>query len=162
MSTSSKFDYPRPNLKNPIHFLAFGGGVGCTPVAPGTAGTLLAVLIFYFLSLLNFWSYLFITLCILLLGIFICQKTSKDMCVEDHPGIVWDEITGFLITMIGSPREFIWILIGFLLFRFFDILKPWPIGWVDKNVKGGAGIMLDDILAGIISMVILNILLLVF
>ena len=77
--------------------------------------------------------------------------------MHDHPGIVWDEIVGFLITMYLAPVSWIWIVTGFALFRVFDILKPWPIRWLDEKVKGGIGIMLDDILAGIFAWVVLQI-----
>ncbi len=85
------------------------------------------------------------------LGFWICDVAAVDLKVHDHPGIVWDEIVGFLITMIAAPSGWLWVVIGFALFRFFDIIKPWPIRWVDQKVKGGFGIMLDDILAGIMA-----------
>jgi phosphatidylglycerophosphatase A len=75
--------------------------------------------------------------------------------VHDHPGIVWDEIAGFTITMLGAPITWPWLLVGFALFRFFDILKPWPIREADHSLKGGLGIMLDDVIAGVFAGVIL-------
>ena len=77
--------------------------------------------------------------------------------MHDHKGIVWDEIVGYLITMIAAPKGWLWIIIGFVLFRLFDILKPWPISVADKQLKGGFGIMIDDVLAGIAAFVILHI-----
>ena len=86
-----------------------------------------------------------------LVGIKICNATAKSLGVHDHGAIVWDEFVGFWITMIAAPAGWQWILAGFVLFRFFDIVKPWPINWLDKHVDGGLGIMLDDILAGLMA-----------
>lgn len=149
---------PLKIIKNPIHFLAFGFGSGLSPKAPGTFGTLAAVPIY--LALIysgNSFFYLFVLVLLSLLGFWLCGKTAKDLGVHDHPGIVWDEIVGFLITMYQAPLGWVWILIGFALFRVFDILKPWPIRWLDQKVEGGMGIMLDDILAGIFAWIVLQI-----
>ncbi|MEE9551479.1 MAG: phosphatidylglycerophosphatase A, partial [Gammaproteobacteria bacterium] len=94
---------------------------------------------------------------LLVIGIYLCEKTAKDLKVHDHSAIVWDEIVGYLITMIAAPIGWLWILLGFMLFRLFDIWKPWPIGWVDRRVSGGFGIMLDDVIAGLYGLVILQI-----
>jgi len=88
--------------------------------------------------------------------VYICDYTSKALGVHDHSGIVIDEIAGYFITMIAVPLDWVWVITGFLLFRFFDILKPWPISWLDKNVHGGLGIMLDDVLAGAFALVCLH------
>jgi phosphatidylglycerophosphatase A len=77
--------------------------------------------------------------------------------VHDHPGIVWDEVVGYLITMIAVPKTLLWVVVGFILFRFFDILKPWPISWIDKHVEGGMGIMLDDVLAAVFALIVIQI-----
>ena len=149
---------PSEILKNPIHFLAFGFGSGLSPKAPGTFGTLAAIPIYLALiQYVNSSLYLVIVVLLSLLGFWLCGKTAKDFGVHDHPGIVWDEIVGFLITMFQAPLGWVWVLIGFALFRVFDILKPWPINWLDKKVEGGVGIMLDDILAGIFAWVVLQI-----
>ncbi len=138
---------------NPIHFLAFGFGSGLAPKAPGTFGTIAAIPVYLLLTLTKSLEiYLIATALISLIGIWICGKTSKDLGVHDHSGIVWDEIAGYLITMIMIPLTWYWILTGFVLFRFFDILKPWPISWLDKKVSGGLGIMLDDIVAGLFAL----------
>jgi phosphatidylglycerophosphatase A len=137
----------KPRLANPVHLLAFGFGTGVAPFAPGTVGTLVGVLFFWLLGGLQIGIYIAIISVMYLLGIWLCDKASKDLGVEDHPGIVWDEIVGYLVTMIGMPVDLYWMLAGFLLFRLFDIWKPWPIRFIDKNVKGGSGIMLDDLLA---------------
>ena len=147
---------------NPVHFLAFGFGSGLAPKAPGTFGTLAAIPVFFGLSFLNIWAYLLITAAVCICGIWICGKTSKDMEVHDHSGIVWDEIAGYLITMIYIPNKLWCIALGFALFRFFDILKPWPISFLDKKIEGGLGIMLDDIAAGIFSLVIMQITIKIF
>lgn len=141
----------RPNLLNPIHLLAFGFGSGLSPKAPGTAGTVVALLLYLPLSQLSLPLYLALTIVATLVGIWLCGVTSRDLGVHDHGGIVWDEFAGFWITMIAAPAGCLWLLLGFVLFRALDILKPWPIKWVDKKIHGGLGIMLDDVLAGIMA-----------
>ncbi len=149
----------RPNLKNPVHLLAFGLGTGLSPVAPGTAGSALGVLLYLPLSALPLAVYLGVTALLFAAGVWLCARTSKDLGVHDHGGIVFDEIVGFLITMIALPREWPWIACGFLLFRFFDIVKPWPIRWLDRHVGGGLGIMLDDLVAGLFALILLQLVL---
>lgn len=139
-------------LTQPVNFLAFGLGSGLAPKAPGTFGTLAAVPLFLLLSLLSFDLYIGFVIAASVLGIAICGYAADDLKVHDHPGIVWDEFVGFWITMIAVPVSFGTICLGFLLFRFFDILKPWPIKWADQQVGGGLGIMLDDILAGLMAL----------
>lgn len=156
MNTSVPDKRARPNLAQPLHFLAFGMGAGLSPKAPGTMGTLLAVAIYLPLSYLPIWWYLAITLVAIVAGIWICGWSARQLGVHDHPGIVWDEIAGYLVTMIWAPPGIPWVLAGFVLFRFFDILKPGPIGWLDRRVKGGLGIMLDDVAAGIAAMACLQ------
>jgi len=139
------------SLRNPLHFLALGLGTGLVPKAPGTFASFIALLL-YLPSIGS--SFLLLCLIIVssfLIGIWVCSQTAKDIGVEDHSGIVWDEFVGMWLTLLLAPPGWGWILIGFCLFRTFDILKPWPINWVDKNVKGGLGIMLDDVLAGIMA-----------
>jgi phosphatidylglycerophosphatase A len=96
------------------------------------------------------------------LGIYLCGRTARDLGVHDHPGIVWDEFVGFWITMLLVPVHWVWILAGFVLFRLFDIWKPWPIRLVDRQVHGGFGIMLDDVLAGVYAWLVLQLLLYLF
>ncbi|ELR65214.1 Phosphatidylglycerophosphatase A [Photobacterium marinum] len=144
------------NLKNPWHLLATGFGSGLFPVVPGTMGTLAAIPFYLLLAQLPFAAYLMIILVASLIGITICQKTSDDMGVHDHGSIVWDEFVGFWITMAVAPvMTWQWVLAGFVLFRFFDMVKPWPISWLDKHIHGGLGIMVDDILAGFMAMIAL-------
>jgi phosphatidylglycerophosphatase A len=144
------------NMKNPVHILAAGFGSGLSPFAPGTMGTLVAIPIYLLIAGLPLLAYLTICLVTFVMGIWLCDKTSKDLGVHDHGGIVWDEIVGYLVTMAGAPFGWQWILAGFILFRIFDILKPWPIRWLDKSVSGGFGIMLDDLVAGLFSAAILQ------
>lgn len=151
MTTSQNNGLAKPTLSNPIHLLAFGFGSGCSPFAPGTMGTLMAVLFYLPLSLLDVSYYAIAVVIISLVGIWICDVAANDLKVHDHPGIVWDEFAGFFITMFAAPSGWLWIVVGFILFRLFDILKPWPISWLDSKVKGGFGIMIDDIIAGIFA-----------
>lgn len=137
--------------KKPVHFLAFGCGSGLSPKAPGTMGTVAAVPFYLLLQLLSLPLYLFIVALACLIGFWLCDKTSKELGVHDHPGIVWDEFCGYWITMIAAPAGWLWIVTGFILFRIFDIWKPWPIRWLDKKVHGGFGIMIDDIIAGVFA-----------
>ncbi len=139
---------PSADWRNPIHWLAFGLGSGAAPKAPGTAGTLAALPLAYLLSWLPLLSYLLLVAVLFLLGIYLCDRTANDLGVHDHPGIVFDEWVGLLVTLAAVPLTWWSLLLGFALFRFFDILKPWPIGWLDRHVSGGLGIMLDDLLAG--------------
>ena len=92
-----------------------------------------------------------------IVGIYLCDKASRDMGVHDHGAIVWDEVVGLLITLIAVPAGWLWIIVGFALFRFFDIVKPWPIKWLDSKVSGGFGIMIDDVVAGIFSLICLQV-----
>ena len=147
---------PRSVWTDPIHFIACGFGVGVIPWMPGTFGTLAGVVLYWMLSPLPVWAYVLITAVLVVIGVFICDKTNRDFGTDDHPAAVWDEIASFPIVMIAVPRTWYFILIGFLLFRFFDIVKPWPIGWIDKNIHGGVGVMLDDVVAALFSWVILQ------
>ncbi|WP_257292455.1 phosphatidylglycerophosphatase A [Endozoicomonas sp. ONNA1] len=143
--------------KNPVHFFAFGLGSGLSPVAPGTFGTVAAIPFYLMFQYLPLWNYFLVLVVSIVLGIWLCGKTSKDLGVHDHPGIVWDEFVGYWITMLAAPCGWEWVLTGFILFRIFDIWKPWPIGWLDKKVHGGLGIMIDDIVAGIFALIFLQV-----
>ena len=139
-------------LKDPVVFIAMGLGSGLSPKAPGTAGTLLTVPLVYFLQQQSMMTYVLVTMFVLATGSWVCGYAAKKLQVHDHSGIVYDEVAGFLITMILAPTGWYWMLAGFALFRFFDAVKPWPISWFDKNIHGGFGIMLDDVIAGVISL----------
>ncbi|MBT6044013.1 MAG: phosphatidylglycerophosphatase A [Gammaproteobacteria bacterium] len=148
----------KPVMTNPVHFLAFGFGAGLSPKAPGTMGTLVAVPLFLLLAYLPVYVYLALITAAFLVGIYLCGRTASDLGVHDHGGIVWDEFVGYWITMILVPVTWYWVLAGFVLFRVFDILKPFPIGWLDKKVGGGLGIMIDDVLAGVYALICLQVL----
>ena len=150
-TTSETKRLPRPEKGNIVHLLAFGMGAGCSPKAPGTMGTLLAVAVYLLLSRLPLPVYLAILTAVVLVGIWLCDQTARDLGVHDHPGIVWDEFVGYWITMWAMPVDWLWIVAGFVVFRVFDIVKPWPVSVLDKKVKGGLGIMVDDVLAGVMA-----------
>lgn len=143
-------------LKDPVVLIAVGFGSGLAPKAPGTAGTVVAIPLFILMQQLPLLSYLLFTTCLFIAGIWICSYTSEKIGVHDHPSIVIDEIVGYLITMTAAPAGWLSIVIGFVLFRLLDALKPWPISWFDRNISGGLGIMVDDVLAGIIAMAIMQ------
>ncbi len=143
-------------LANPNHLFAFGFGSGLAKKAPGTFGTLAAIPFFLLLQNLSWPVYLSWLIVTFALGVLWCDRSSRALGVHDHGGIVWDEFVGFWITMFMAPAGWLWIVIGFVLFRFFDILKPWPINWLDKKVHGGFGIMIDDVLAGIYALLVLQ------
>jgi len=142
--------------KNPIHFVAFGFGSGAIPVAPGTFGTLMAIPFYLALSHTSSLFYLAILLIITWGSIWICNKTSLDLGVHDHQGMCLDEFVGYFVTMFHAPQGWSWILFGFILFRIFDIWKPWPIRLVDEKIHGGFGMILDDILAGVYSCIVIQ------
>lgn len=138
------------------HFLAFGFGSGALPKAPGTFGTLMAVPLYLALVWLPLWAFIGVILLAFVLGCYLCESVSRDLGVHDHGGIVWDEFVGFWITMIAVPVSWQTVVAGFLLFRFFDVIKPWPIRWFDQRVQGGVGIMIDDVIAGVFAWVVLQ------
>jgi phosphatidylglycerophosphatase A len=142
--------------KYPVHFLAYGLGSGFIPFAPGTMGSLVGVAIFWFMARLSTLGYAAITLVMAIAGIFICDQTAGDMGKVDPGVIVWDEIVGILVAMFLLPLRWRWILTGFILFRLFDIWKPFPINLVEHKLSGGLGIMLDDILAAFYTLLILH------
>ncbi|WP_440875572.1 phosphatidylglycerophosphatase A family protein [Thalassotalea sp. PLHSN55] len=139
-------------LSDPIHFLALGFGSGLSPKAPGTFGTLAAIPVFLLMSGLSLEVYGAVVAIMSLFGIYICGKAATDAGVHDHGAIVWDEIVGYLITMLMLPVTWQTVVVGFILFRIFDIFKPWPISFIDKHCHGGFGIMLDDIIAGFMAL----------
>lgn len=144
-------------LRDPVHFLAVGFGAGLAWFAPGTVGTGVGVVIYLALQSLPLLGYLVILAALFWVGVWLCHQTAASLGTHDDPAIVWDEIVGYLITMIGAPAGWGWIALGFLLFRLFDVIKPWPIVLVDDKIKGGFGIMLDDALAGIYAFISIRI-----
>lgn len=148
--------------RNPSYFIAFGFGSGLIPVAPGTWGTLAAMPLYLLIMHLSPILYGLITVVAFCLGVYVCHRVSRELGVHDYSGIVWDEIVGYFITMFLAPPGVLWMVLGFCLFRLFDIWKPFPICWVDKKVKGGLGIMLDDVIAAIPAFIILQVLIKIF
>jgi phosphatidylglycerophosphatase A len=146
---------PRQILTDPVLFLAFGFGSGLVKKAPGTCGTLAAVPLYCALAQSGHLIYSAFTVIAAIAGCWICGKAAEKLGEHDFNGIVWDEIAGFLISLWFIPFSWKGVIIGFALFRFFDIVKPWPIKWADRKVQGGLGIMLDDVLAGVFANVLL-------
>jgi phosphatidylglycerophosphatase A len=142
----------RFRLAHPVNFLALGFGSGLMPWMPGTFGTVAAIPVYLLVAQLPLTAYLPVTLALFLIGIYLCGSAARAAGVHDHPAIVCDEIVGFLITMIAIAPSWHAVLAGFLLFRLFDILKPWPISLLDRYVKGGFGIMIDDVVAGLFAL----------
>lgn len=142
-------------LKNPLHFLSLGFGSGLAQKAPGTFGTVAAIPVVLLAAQLGTTGYIVATILACVVGVYLCGYTAKAMGEHDAPAIVWDEIAGYMIALIAIPITWQTLLAAFIIFRFFDILKPWPIRAIDKRVHGGLGIMLDDIIAGLITLAIL-------
>lgn len=142
------------------YWLAVGLGSGLAPKAPGTFGTLASLPFFFLFLLVPFWASVGIILVAFAAGIAICNRASEDMGIHDSGHIVWDEWVGQWVALLPliymGNDSFIFITVGFLLFRGFDILKPFPISYLDKKVHGGFGIMLDDVIAGVFSAVCLT------
>jgi phosphatidylglycerophosphatase A len=149
---------PAFDLTQPVQFLALGFGSGLAPKAPGTFGTLAAIPLFLLLTMLmpTPLPYAIAVIVMGFAGIYICGKAADDLGVHDHPAIVWDEFIGFFITMFMVPVSWQSILVGFILFRIFDIFKPWPISFIDRNMTGGSCIMFDYVLAGFFALAIMQ------
>ena len=134
-------------LRQPVHFVALGFGAGLSPKAPGTAGTLIAIVPAWLIAAWSLPAKAALIVALFVFGVWICGESARRLQCHDHPAIVWDEIVGFLATCLVLPAEPFWLLLAFVLFRFFDIVKPWPIRDLDHRLRGGIGIMLDDIVA---------------
>lgn len=147
---------PASIWRNPLHFIAFGFGTGTLPFAPGTFGTLIAIPFYLLLEPLPLSLYLGLVFLLTLGAIVLSNHVENALKIHDHPGMCVDEIIGYLITMIHAPQGLIWVLVGFLCFRLFDIWKPWPIRQIDQSISGGLGVILDDALAGLYSMLCLQ------
>jgi len=143
-------------LLNPIHFLSLGFGSGLSPFAPGTAGTLATIPLYWLMSSLALPVYLGVIALMFVVGIYICQRTTERLGSHDHSAIVWDEVVGYLLTMTMVPFDWCWVVLGFFLFRLFDVWKPWPVRVLDRRIPGGLGIMVDDIGAAIYSAISLH------
>jgi phosphatidylglycerophosphatase A len=143
-------------IRRPICFLGLGFGSGLAPKAPGTFGTLAAVPIVWGMQGLSITNYLLVTLIAFIVGIWICQQSAEWLQMEDPSAVVWDEIVGYMVTMIAAPQGWEWLVLGFILFRIFDIWKPWPIKWADQKLHGGFGIMVDDVIAGVFALILIQ------
>ena len=139
-----------PNLKKPSHLFATWFGVGLIRPAPGTCGSLAAILLWYFAEFLHSSIYIILPIFILFSWL-VCSQASQDSDSKDHSAIVIDEVAGMFLALSFVTHEIIIYLWTFLLFRLFDIWKPWPISLADKNVEGGLGILLDDLIAGLFA-----------
>ncbi|ENY73041.1 phosphatidylglycerophosphatase A [Aeromonas diversa CDC 2478-85] len=153
-----KPELKRLNLANPLHLLAVGFGSGLSTKAPGTMGTLAAIPLYLWVSGLPTPWFIALLVFGFVAGIYICQAATDAIGMADHGGIVWDEIIGFGVTMIAAPAGWVWVVVGFALFRLFDVLKPWPISWFDRRIHGGLGIMLDDLIAGLFALACMQLL----
>ena len=137
-------------LSHPAHFIALGFGSGLAPRAPGTFGTLAGLAIFLLLErVVAPWHVAVLAVPLFFVGIWACGVTSRDLGVQDHGAIVWDEIVAFLPVAVFANRSPLMLAVGFVLFRLFDIWKPFPIRQVERRVKGGFGVMIDDLLAAV-------------
>lgn len=143
-------------LSHPAHCIALGFGTGLAPVAPGTVGTLLAYPLFYVLSMwVNVYEMLGIIAAFFVLGVWACGRTGRAMGISDHSGMVWDEVVAMMLILLVIPAETAWWVAAFFLFRIFDVLKPPPIRYFDQTIKGGFGVMFDDILAAFYTLLVL-------
>jgi len=143
-------------VSHPAHFIALGFGTGLVPLGPGTAGTLAAVPLFYLLSfLLSPRGMLVACAVMFLLGVWACGRTGRDLGVADHGSMNWDELVAFVFVLTFTPLSLEWNAVAFVLFRFFDIVKPPPVSTVDRMVKGGLGVMLDDFVAAAYTLLLM-------
>lgn len=142
--------------QNPLYFIAFGFGTGLLPKAPGTWGTLAGIVVYLIIAPLPLSYYLVLTVAAFILGVWVSEKVCQELGTHDYGGVVWDEVVGYLLTMINAPAGIGWIICGFILFRIFDIWKPEPIRYIDRHIKGGVGVMFDDALAAIPAWLILQ------
>jgi phosphatidylglycerophosphatase A len=146
-------------LSHPTHFVALGFGVGLVPAAPGTFGTLLALPLFWLLHpRLDAVDFLILLGTLYFLGVWACDRTGRDMGVEDHGSMVWDEVVAFLLVLFFTPPHIVWQAFAFVLFRLFDVLKPGPVRYVEKLFRGGFGVMVDDLAAAFFSLICLALL----
>ncbi|HEX7113173.1 MAG TPA: phosphatidylglycerophosphatase A [Mizugakiibacter sp.] len=147
----------RALLAHPAGWIAAGFGSGLAPVAQGTAGSLAALLPWWFLLRELPWPlYAGVLALAFALGVWACGVAGARLGVDDHRALVWDEFVGQWLALIAAPAGLAWMLAGFALFRLFDVWKPWPIRWFDRRVKGGLGVMLDDLLAGAAAALVLQ------
>jgi len=145
----------RSVLTDPVNFLAFGFGTGLAPFAPGTFGSIPGLILFWLTLDFGLYVQMGIAIAMALVGIWICGESARRIGVHDHGGIVWDEIVGMYVTLFLAPVSIVGFVLAFVLFRIMDIVKPWPIRDLDHSMRGGLGIMLDDLLAAVYAAVLL-------
>ncbi len=145
----------RKVLTDPVNFVAFGFGTGLAPFAPGTVGSLPGVLLAWLMLDMGIYFQLGVAVALFAAGIWICGESARRIGVHDHGGIVWDEICGMYVTLLLAPPTLLGFALAFGLFRFFDIVKPWPIRDLDHRLGGGLGIMLDDLVAALYALILL-------
>lgn len=157
MKTSLTTAQRRALLTHVDGWIATGFGAGLFPKAPGTFGSLVALLPWWFLlrGLPIVW-YVIVLIAAFALGVWACQVAGKRLDVDDHRALVWDEFVGQWLALCAAPVGWPWMLAGFILFRLFDIWKPWPVRVADRRVHGGLGVMLDDALAGVYALIVLQ------
>lgn len=143
-------------LQHPAHFIALGFGSGLSPVAPGTAGTLVAYPIFLLFPFLDLWAQFAVITILFVIGVWACAVTGRSLGVVDHGAIVWDEVVGMLLVLMFTPFGWVWYGIAFFVFRAMDIFKPFPIRHADRKIKNGFGVMFDDLLAAIYAIIIIK------
>lgn len=143
-------------LSHPAHLISLGFGSGLSRFAPGTAGTILGLPLFLLLSPLSFSLQISLLALLFIAGCYLCDFTGKALGVSDHGSIVWDEIVAYALVLTSVPFHWMWWIGAFAAFRFFDIIKPWPISWLDRRLKNGFGVMLDDLLAAIYAIITLH------
>jgi len=146
----------RPTLDRLARWLATGFGVGYAPFAPGTAGTVAAIPLYLAAAPLPLPVYVALTGLMWWAGVLASDRVVRLAGVRDPQFIVWDEVVGFFVTMIAAPKGWQWVAAGFLAFRVFDIAKPWPVGWLDRHIGGGRGVMADDVAAGVYALAALQ------
>lgn len=157
MPQQGRVRLPASWLRDPGHFVALGGGSGLAPFAPGTWGSLVGLALYLLLAGLPRAVYAALVLGLFLLGVWLCGRTARALGSADPAAIVLDEIVGMMMTVTFCSTGVFGVVVGFVLFRCFDILKPWPVRLADRAVAGGLGIMLDDVLAAIYALTCLEI-----
>lgn len=149
-----------PNLRfmlsHPLHFLSLGFGSGLAKVAPGTFGTLVGLPLFWLMASYSMSMQLLVIAMLFIIGIYFCEFTGKAIGVIDHGSIVWDEIVAIMLVLTFTPHQWQWWLAAFVLFRLFDIWKPYPIRQLEAKFKNGFGVMFDDLLAAIYAIICLQ------
>jgi phosphatidylglycerophosphatase A len=162
MSAPLAADQRKRLMAHPAGWIATALGAGLSPKAPGTAGSLVALLPWWFLLRdLSIGWYVAVLIAGFVLGVWACEVCDRRLGMHDQGALVWDEVIGMWITLFAAPPQWWWTVVGFALFRLFDIWKPWPVSWADRGVHGGLGVMLDDVVAGVYALVVLQLIVLV-